>query len=234
MKKILRDKSGVSLIFVLAAMLLLMAIGVSAITAAGLNMGAGIAQRDRNQLDLYASSMERTVKASLEKKEPDGTSIPNVQTLTGRIIRAAYENGSGLYDLTGANALELTASSPDGGAKYKIVISGNFKVHIIPPVEYTEWIESTVVDEEGNSVLVYEEKTTGRSPQTATIDGKITAVQTTEYSTLGGRDLSVTTATSYQFGGALIEEDFSTYTSPVLDDNMIITGLGTWTVTGHA
>ncbi|MCL1862445.1 MAG: hypothetical protein FWF78_02635 [Defluviitaleaceae bacterium] len=65
MIKILKQKSGISLIFVLAIMLVLLTVSVSAFTAAGLGMGAYAAQRDRNQLNMYASSMERTIRSAI-------------------------------------------------------------------------------------------------------------------------------------------------------------------------
>jgi len=64
--KLLKNKSGLSLIFVLAVMLLLLALGVSALTAAGLSQGAGRAQRERNQLEMYVTSMEHTILHALQ------------------------------------------------------------------------------------------------------------------------------------------------------------------------
>jgi len=55
--------------FVLATMLLMLAIGISTLTASGLSAGSVLAQRDRNQLNLYASSMERTILAALHIEE---------------------------------------------------------------------------------------------------------------------------------------------------------------------
>ena len=59
------NKSGASMLFVLAAMLLLSAIGVSALNAAFAGRGTALVKRGENQLALYASSMERTVDAAL-------------------------------------------------------------------------------------------------------------------------------------------------------------------------
>jgi len=80
--RVLRDKAGASLIFVLAAMLLLMALGVSAITAAGYNFSAGLTQRDRSQLNLYVSSMEQTIHASLVE-DVTGENIMSAGSLGG-------------------------------------------------------------------------------------------------------------------------------------------------------
>lgn len=75
--------------YVLATMMLLMAIGVSAITAAGFNVGAGVVQRNRTQLEMYSSSMERTLMAALNVPETNGTQLSDgstLNTLSGKII----------------------------------------------------------------------------------------------------------------------------------------------------
>jgi len=94
--KVLRSKSGVSLMYVLATMMLLMAVGVSAITAAGMNAGAAAVQRDRTQLEMYSSSFERTIRTALEEQEEPNISLStidnnvsfltDVETLGGHII----------------------------------------------------------------------------------------------------------------------------------------------------
>ncbi|MDR0292960.1 MAG: hypothetical protein LBH95_02265 [Oscillospiraceae bacterium] len=98
--KRLRRKSGASMMFVLAAMLLLMALGVSALAAAFGAFGARHIKRDENQLDLYAGSMERTLKAVLEDTLPDAGAridgvlsggLPTVTTLSGQVLKAAYD-----------------------------------------------------------------------------------------------------------------------------------------------
>ena len=63
--KILRNKSGISLLFVLGLMLVLMAIGVSVLTASGLAAGARIAQFRRTQLDIHVSGTEQSILAAL-------------------------------------------------------------------------------------------------------------------------------------------------------------------------
>ncbi|MCL2499917.1 MAG: hypothetical protein FWE90_06220 [Defluviitaleaceae bacterium] len=52
---------GISLLFVLAIMLLLMALGISALTAAGLSHRAVLQQEERNRFNLLVSSMERVM-----------------------------------------------------------------------------------------------------------------------------------------------------------------------------
>lgn len=80
--------------YVLATMMLLMAIGVSAITAAGMNAGAAAVQRDRTQLDIYSSSMERTIMSSLENTSSINPGVPvsSNATLSGRILFSIIES----------------------------------------------------------------------------------------------------------------------------------------------
>ena len=80
--------------FVLASMMLLVVIGVSAIAAAGLNAGAAAVQRDRTQLEMYASSLERTINTALAVQESPNTMLSDARTLSGRILREAIWNGN--------------------------------------------------------------------------------------------------------------------------------------------
>jgi hypothetical protein len=90
-KPVLRGRRGVSMLFVLAAMLLLIAIGVSALTAAGANYGARLRSQTENQLNLYLNSMELTVRAMLEDRGDEGRAITDpMSTLTGSILKEAY------------------------------------------------------------------------------------------------------------------------------------------------
>jgi len=95
--KALKNKQGVSLIFVLVSLLLLMALGVSVLTAAGLSHGAVNTQRFRNQLNMYAGSMER-VLAEL---------LIDSSTLGGRIVHYALNEhfGTNPFDDTNADPL---------------------------------------------------------------------------------------------------------------------------------
>ena len=80
---ILRDKKGLSLIFVLAAMLLLLALGVSVLTAAGLSNRAVHAKDAANQRALYMESMSRVMYAVLDAEGPE--------SLTEYLIKSIYD-----------------------------------------------------------------------------------------------------------------------------------------------
>lgn len=102
--QILKDESGASMIFTLCIMLLLMAIGVSALAASSANAGAGINQQTYNQLTMYAESAQKSIMYSLQiSKDPtygdvgkrvddDTSNISPLDTLGGQLIRALYIN----------------------------------------------------------------------------------------------------------------------------------------------
>ena len=87
----LRNKSGLSLFFVLGSMMLLLALGVSALTAAGAAFGARFAQQNRNQLELFVSSTERVLLASLGNQEISMSDSTDDDTIGDWIIRRAVE-----------------------------------------------------------------------------------------------------------------------------------------------
>jgi hypothetical protein len=135
-KKIIQaDKKGITLLFVLGIMLLLLSLSVSVFTAAGLSLGAVNAQRQRTQLYMYASSMERVIMAALDGE------------LGHEILRRAFWEDTGVgtefnYFFSGAGAVgqgavvlgeheeyfeipQITASL--GGATYRIEVSGRLE-----------------------------------------------------------------------------------------------------------
>jgi hypothetical protein len=89
---ILKQKQGLSLMFVLAFMLLLLALSISALTAAGLSHRAVLAQQSRNQLTLYADSMERVIMGLLTENNGDFDEIKKEILLT---LYEVYRPGGG-------------------------------------------------------------------------------------------------------------------------------------------
>jgi hypothetical protein len=79
--KTLRNQQGLSLIFVLASMLFLLALGVSALTAAGLSHRAVRRQAERNRLEMVSVSMERVMRDVLV----------NNADITDAMLRIVYE-----------------------------------------------------------------------------------------------------------------------------------------------
>ena len=92
--QLLKDRTGASLMFILAITLLLLAIGASALAAAGANAAAGENQRAYNQLNMAADSVQKTIMYSLQTSGKDEKAFLNepLATLGGQLIRALYKN----------------------------------------------------------------------------------------------------------------------------------------------
>jgi hypothetical protein len=101
--KILKSKSGASLVMVLGITLLLLIVGVSALTAASANAGAALSQQVYNQLNLAAESVVRSIMHSLEASVDDEGSRVDCpctdtdtctcpETLGGQLIKALYQH----------------------------------------------------------------------------------------------------------------------------------------------
>ena len=69
--RILKNKTGASLVFVVGVMLLLLAVGVSALTAASSNAGFAQRQRQFNQVRILADSVHQNILFSLQSDPSD-------------------------------------------------------------------------------------------------------------------------------------------------------------------
>jgi hypothetical protein len=65
LRLLLYNKTGASMMFVLASMALLMILGTAAMRVASANAGAWHAKRDFNQLQLYSDSIQRAIEFDL-------------------------------------------------------------------------------------------------------------------------------------------------------------------------
>jgi hypothetical protein len=88
-KIILQGRQGLSLIFVLSSMLILLALSVSVLTAAGLSYRVVMAQQTRNRLAIFSSDMERLMHSLItgEQNAADSRFGP----ITDQILLAVYE-----------------------------------------------------------------------------------------------------------------------------------------------
>ncbi len=91
MLKRLNNQSGASLVFVLAAMLMLLSIGGSAMAAATSSRGAVLEKRALNQLHLLADSVQETVGSQLTGPM-DLINEPEKHQLVDTIIREIAKN----------------------------------------------------------------------------------------------------------------------------------------------
>ena len=229
--KVLRNKSGFSLIFVLASMLLLLAIGVSAVTAAGYNHGAGLAQRDRNQLEMYVSSMERTIHSAL-MQDITGMSVVGTNTLRGMVLRDAYrEKENHEIDTYNycyykyAETYDLDVEIPDDiNVFYTIRVEVDINVQIYLHLEKYEWddlAEDTVLSE--------------YSTEHVQMDGTVKVYLTTvdNEPLMQNRRSSTSTITTYYFTGVIILEQNDSFDISFNLNNMIIDDPGNWKVDKH-
>jgi len=106
---ILRSKSGASILFVLAAMALLLTVGVATLTAASANAGARIDRMVRTRVELYADSLQRTIMRELEVgiKNDINEPLTSATTLGGQLLRVAYT----AY-IAGANSIKRSFDNP--------------------------------------------------------------------------------------------------------------------------
>jgi hypothetical protein len=89
--KILGNKSGASMVIVLAVMFLLISIIVSVLAAAGESTGAGLNQYKLNQMNMYAESVQRVIMEVLPDTSVD-FDVPQVfspaqSNLGGQLVR---------------------------------------------------------------------------------------------------------------------------------------------------
>ena len=138
MNKMLRDKKGMTLIFVLAVTMMLMTLSLSIFTAAAMSVGMAAANRERIQLELLLSSAERITARLMEENgdvdpDPDGDPgtddgnsrrLDEIDTLTGYVMglilaKALQANNdpTGLFNLPPpASPIDLSDVHLDGSA----------------------------------------------------------------------------------------------------------------------
>ncbi|MCL1807115.1 MAG: hypothetical protein FWG31_05380 [Oscillospiraceae bacterium] len=117
-KTVLRKKTGASMLFVLAAMFLLTAIGASALAAAGTNRGANAEKRRENQLRLYVTGMEQTLRTALDAT-PTSLASPELTSQilneTYRLVKSQEDQEPGAYK--GINSIQF----PSGSNNFRLI-----------------------------------------------------------------------------------------------------------------
>ena len=226
--KVLRNKNGASLIFVLAVLLLLLSIGVSMVAAAGLSVGTGAVRRVRNQLEMYIGSMEQTIKAAMMQKEANIT-VTGVKTLPGQILQAAYISEKRPVQL------QIDAVLPDDcRVTYEITVFGTLNVQ---ETSYKRCREHfyTELDDDGEPVeMSWIEVCV---PMTAIINGEARVLIKATYITADGKTYSKATETTYRVDESFIEERITdcrggNHSAPA-DEDMYFTDLGKWRVINY-
>ena len=228
------------MVFVLAAMFFLLALATAAFTAAGLNRGVSQAQRDRQQLDLYVNSMERTIRSALEDAwtaSLNSEALPvaitdEIDTLGGLILLEAYNTGSVAKIITSE---ELYLSSIyDDSVQYTITIS-SASTPLVGADEDGNPIyrDAFGYDEDGNQVYSVFRETFSIikqpyercerygdepeppavphcEPMVVTMSGELRVLLTTVYTTAAGNELSTDTMMTFGINGIRLEEEILT------------------------
>lgn len=210
--------SGASMMFVLAAMLLLLSVCVSVIAAAGTNAAAGAKQQSAAQTDLYIDSfnkvMIQALTASGDAEKIIGGATPI--TLSGLILNAiSYPPGESGMTQTFQTVSSLTLNmgteldsvfSDDISLSLDLMVTIKGKVCYeaeVPGTDY--WVDAAgniVSEDEGvTQVSIPGKPEVPWEPKTASVSGTMAMFFTTEVE--GSRCLSVTT---YQLTGVYLEE----------------------------
>lgn len=239
--RLLAERSGASLLFVLAVMFLLMAIGASAMAAASANAGVNNIKQEQNQLNLYNDSMERTIKFGLDGITDDGGKLISSTTLSlgGQILREVYrdtpKNDNGYYPVN----ISFTFSEVTvGDATFVVTITGEFFVAFTAFVAYAPpdplddvYAYDPVYDE---NVLVMSRgeitEEVEHVMQEARINGNITVQVKT--------DDRIISQTVYQYSGGYIKEANCQWNDGVdgwtpAEDDMEIAIPGSWRFISH-
>lgn len=212
--KIIAGNSGASLMFVLAIMLLLMAVGTSVLVSASSNMNAGINKQLENRLNIYADSMHRAILSSLKSASDEtryigGGGIGDYPaTLSGQILGALYSGASGSAteeDIPVSLTINCSPSFYDGRipsvtSTVEIVVNALVR---ITPYEAGQLPED-IKDEAGTVLYTIPEIL--EQPQSAVINGSAT-VTITATLPAGLAEKSVISVVTYNFTSGFLKED---------------------------
>ena len=205
------------MLFVLGVMLLLLAVGVSTLAAAGASSGFALSQRNYSRIMLLGDSVHKNILYSLQN-DPSDDSLLAYQL--ARALYAAYETDSG----AGLESMELVLSfdAPELSEKYN---NGDIYVESItlafPRQEVTVRPAKPAVTDEDGGLLA------PREPKTATVN----AVMTVMVEVAAGKRTVRTVATYRYSGGALNDDPLETGTGGemvFLPDDGNGGGFGKW------
>lgn len=167
---IMKSKSGISLVFVLAVTLLLLAIGASTLVAATTAAGSSQSQVAYRQMELYTDSLVKTLTYQLKLKPTDHFE----RTLSGKLLLAMYQHKKSRGK--GTLTQELTATLNSGSSVNTNITASDFKlkfdpldVEITPAVDGEEAVTGTNTD--GSSVVIL--PGTERQPETTTVNATV-------------------------------------------------------------
>jgi len=197
--EILRDRSGVSLMFVLAVMLLLMAITTSVLVAASANSGFLIQQTDHNRVVLLDGSVHKNIMFSFQH-DPE-----NENTLSYQLVMAIYQGYEG-GSPPAVLPIDIKIGDDEGFLKSgRIYIKSVTVSFLRQEVAITSYARPAIYvyeyDEDGGTVSKTLDR--AREPQVAAVSAAVAV--TVE---IGAPGRAVTSRAVYEYtGGVLWDEN---------------------------
>lgn len=210
LKRVIKDNSGASIMFVLGVALLLLAISTSALVAASASAGAGIAKQTRNQLNLYADSVQKTLMYSLMSKYDEGKNIlatddmDKPKTLSGQILRAIYHSATSVTTTASFTSFSIPFSIDD----ITLTLDGD-----------NSFTCTVDIDVEQPFVQIYNGISTATSIQYL-VNARITVQAEVFYRS------TLTSLVTYDYSGGLLEKD-------TVANTVLIEEAGEWRFVSH-
>jgi len=182
LKAAIKNESGVSILFVLGIMMMLLAVGASVMAAAFGNVGIGIRQERHNRAMLLTDSIHRNIMYSLQMEGYD--EFRNY--LSGQIAWYIFENEGDLHDDDGRPLdIPLMVTIPGVDIDGDVSVTLNFAYNIGSPIDFTDPVTSDI---------------TRIVQMSATMRVEVVVE-------VGGGERSITSRAYYEYFGSLSEEN---------------------------
>jgi len=200
-KAILKDKSGVSLMFVLGVMMMLLLIGASLLVAASSNVGTNIRQNEFNRVMLLSNSIHRNIMYSLQA-DPENDGL-----LANQLAWIIYEaQDEDIDDIT--LRLDMDADIP-ASMSVNIILSIPFhEVRVFEASDYVPGIEESGYFDGEVWIVIEATPEIPRIPETAEIKAEMLVTVVIESNAMvreGSR--LVTTQAAYEYRGGFLTDD---------------------------
>jgi len=232
---IIKDKSGVSLIFVLGVMMFLLAIGASLLAAASANIGANVRQNEYNRVIVLGDSIHRSIMHSLQADPEDENSLAN------RLAWIVYETP----DIVSQGSIELeldidTPGNDDVPEYMTISITLSFLFREVLTTQATEYVPEIPSFTDTDGITVEAVPAVPGMPETASIsaDMLVTVVIEADGVIRDGSRF-ITTQAVYEYRGGLLSDDpdgdYAANPNPpaVLPLYFATDGYGTWSMISY-
>ena len=210
---ILKRTSGQSLVFVLGIMLLLMAVGVSVMTAASSNVGAYRRQYQYSRAVIFGDSIQRNIMYSLQEDPADESLLSN------QLVWLIYEADGKPDDVD----LDIDIDGIDLMIQHSITLQFPHKdVRTTGPVN------------------ALPEVNIDRIPKTARINAGMIVTVVIEIESIGEEDRLITSQATYIYKDGLLTDDpegnYITENPPedeILEMQFAPGEFGTWSLVGY-